>query len=235
MAVISGIQNFFAPGFRLFAGEDINAAISADRVSYADGLTAGPGGLVAGALQLSAVVNRVTVVATPGDGVKLPPALPGANVTVDNDAANYLTVFPAGSDQIEDSTAGQIQFAGQDTSYTCTITGRWFALGSLSMADTLTAVGNNQATALFLQNGYNNITIGGVGTGARLPAAVPGTIVTVFVSGTGNNLKIYGRGADTIDGTAGPTGVTLSDTKRCAYYCFTAGKWISAQLGVVSA
>lgn len=67
----------------------------------ADTLTAHAGGGQASALQLVAGINRVTVVATAGDSVKLPLATAGGTCTVINaDSTESLNVFPATGDTI---------------------------------------------------------------------------------------------------------------------------------------
>lgn len=107
-----------------------------------------------------------------------------------------------------------------------------------SVANALTAVGTNRATALALTKAINNVTTTGSGTGVVLPSTATvgiGGSVIVFNSDATNAAKVYGAGSDTIDGTAGSTGVTLSNTKRCTYICVAANTFISAQLGVVSA
>lgn len=66
-----------------------------------DALTAHAGGTQAAALQLAAGINRVTVVATAGDSVKLPLAAAGVSVTVINaDSTDSLNVFPFLGDTI---------------------------------------------------------------------------------------------------------------------------------------
>jgi hypothetical protein len=106
----------------------------------------------------------------------------------------------------------------------------------ITSADTLTAVGTNQATALQLAATMNHITTAGSGTGVALIPAIANTICTIFQNGA-SPITTYGAigSSDTIDGIAGSTGVTLTNGKRCNYYCLTTGKWLSAQLGVTSA
>lgn len=71
-----------------------NAPLSAEVIcgDVATGLTA-TGSTAADALQLSAVVSVVATTAA-STGVKLPPAETGAMVTVFNNGANSLTVYP---------------------------------------------------------------------------------------------------------------------------------------------
>jgi hypothetical protein len=106
-----------------------------------------------------------------------------------------------------------------------------------SVGNALTAVGTNRATALALTASINNVTTAGSGTGVTLPSVATvgvGGSVIVFNAGA-NAIKVYGAGSDTIDGTPGATGVTLTNAKRCVYIAVAAATWISAQMGVVSA
>ena len=102
-------------------------------------------------------------------------------------------------------------------------------------ADGLTATGTDRATSLPLPAELNVITGAATGTGVSLPsiATDPGEDIIVF-NDAANPIKVYALGSDTIDGTAGATGVTLTNAKRCAYIATAPGKWKSAQLGVVS-
>ncbi len=106
-----------------------------------------------------------------------------------------------------------------------------------SIAVGLTAAGTTQANALVLTKAINVVATAAASTGVLLPddilVGIGGT-VEIFNDGA-NAIKVYGTGSDTIDGTAGATGVTLTNAKRCAYTVVSAGAWKSAQLGVVSA
>lgn len=104
-------------------------------------------------------------------------------------------------------------------------------------ANGLTATGTNQATALPLTKAVNVIATAAASTGVVLPSAASigiGGYVVVFNNGA-NPIKVYGAGSDTIDGTAGATGKTLTNALRCEFYVTAAGTWLSAQLGAVSA
>jgi hypothetical protein len=113
------------------------------------------------------------------------------------------------------------------------ISGKYLA-GSVGAA--LTAVGTNRGTALQLAAAVNNVSTALSGTGVTLPLHTDvgeGGIVDIYSNGA-NAIKVYALNSETIDGTAGATGVTLTNTKRCQYTVI-GGNWISAQLGVVSA
>ncbi len=105
-------------------------------------------------------------------------------------------------------------------------------------SNNLTATGSNQATALGLTTGFNVLGTVAASTGVVLPAI--GSVVAagdmVLIDNAGSNAaKVYGSGAQTIDGVAGATGVTLTNAKRCIYIANTGSTWLSYQLGVPSA
>lgn len=119
-------------------------------------------------------------------------------------------------------------------------TGTYFTASAYfdqSVGNALTAAGTTRADALALTHQMNNVTTAAASSGVVLPAittAGVGAIVTVFNAGS-NAIQVYGAGSDTIDGTAGATGVALTNTKRCQYMAVAAATWVSAQLGVTSA
>ena len=102
--------------------------------STTDTITATPSGTQTTALLLVSVINRVTVVATGADAVRLPPALAGMKITVSNAATNSLDVFPSsatqggvtGGDSINalSVNAAYAQATGRIT-FMCFTTGVW--------------------------------------------------------------------------------------------------------------
>ena len=73
-------------------------------VSYQDAITAHAGGGQASATQLAVAQNRVTVVATAADSVKLPVAAGGLSIVVSNaHASNALAIFPSTGDQVNNA------------------------------------------------------------------------------------------------------------------------------------
>lgn len=70
-------------------------------VSSSNGLTALASGTQSSTTALVSVINRVTVIATANDAVKLPPTAPGMQITVTNaHATNNLYVWPSLGDAI---------------------------------------------------------------------------------------------------------------------------------------
>lgn len=159
------------------------------------------------------------------------------------------TSFPAGFRLIDGSDLNSViaqvnaAFDGSTTlsglAATAATIGQLTTTGFIdqSIGAALTAAGTTRADALALTKALNFLGTVASGTGVILPAASTvgiGGCVAVF-NGGANAAKVYGAGSDTIDGTAGATGVTLTNALRCLYFVTAANTYISAQLGVASA
>ena len=108
---------------------------------------------------------------------------------------------------------------------------------NLSAATGLTAAGTTRATALALTKQLNNVTTAAASTGVILvPSATVGVggFVRVWNNGA-NPIKVYAAGTDTIDGTAGSTGVTLTNAHAADFTLVASGAFLSNQLGATSA
>jgi hypothetical protein len=96
--------------------------------SVTNGITAFAGGGQGSAVALVSSINRVTVVASAADSVKLMAAVPGLEVTVINAAAsNAMNLFPATGDAINAlsaNTAFSI-VAGKTALLVCAVAGTW--------------------------------------------------------------------------------------------------------------
>jgi len=104
---------------------------------------------------------------------------------------------------------------------------------SETTAGALTATGTTRADALAITAQINRVTTAAAGTGVVIDPAV-GEVIALYNDGA-NPVQVYAAGSTTIDGTAGATGVPLTNGKRCLYTCIASGVVVSAQLGVVSA
>jgi len=127
---------------------------------------------------------------------------------------------------------------GSVTPAAATVTGltsSGYIKGSVGAA--LTAVGTDRGTGLQLAKEFNNVTTAATGTGVILPVGVLGMEIWVFADSgiAAASIQVYASASETIDTTAGATGVALTKAKRCVYKFIAANTWISAQLGVVSA
>lgn len=87
--------------------------------------------------------------------------------------------------------------------------------------------GGTKGAAFQLPAGVQIIEIDTVATNGDsvlMPAALTGTIVMVFNNGAAT-LDIYGRGTDTINGTATGTAKTMSTLTAAVFFCAKNGVW----------
>ena len=101
-----------------------------------------------------------------------------------------------------------------------------------SVANTLTAVGTTQADALALTADFNVVTVGATTTGVKLPAAVAGMDITVRNS-VGNTIHIYSAAAETLNGTAGSTGLNLDASLGTRCVAMSTSAWICNKIGAI--
>jgi hypothetical protein len=115
-------------------GEPGQAVLAAALDSTSDALTATAAGTQTTSLLIISRLNHLTTVAS-GAGVRLPPAIAGMVVKINNAGANAVNVFPsslaqgslvAGGDAINALSAGTAysQAVGSQ-SYSCYTTGTW--------------------------------------------------------------------------------------------------------------
>lgn len=101
-------------------------------------------------------------------------------------------------------------------------------------SNTGTAAGTTRTDALQLSGDFKRLSTVASGTGVILPTGVIGMAITIVNSGA-NPVKVYANGSETIDGTAGSTGVTLTNGNRCLYWFSAANTWHSMMFNGVSA
>jgi len=102
------------------------------------------------------------------------------------------------------------------------------AMLSKDCAYDLTALaGGGQEGATQLINGLNHVgTVASSADSVQLPAAGAGAVVMVANDGD-NSMTVYGKEgrSDTINGTAGATGVAQANAKFAVYFCPKDGAW----------
>ena len=210
----------------------------------ANAVTAFAGGGQASATSLTAGINRVSVVATAGDSVKLPVSAAGLLVFVINDAALPMQVFGNGTDTINDvaTATGVSQMPQSVAAYTCTAAGNWMVLGlgtgyngqfqTVAWADTLTAhAGGGQALATALTGMINRVsTVATAGDSVLLPAAVRGLEIVV-INSAANAMNVFPAGTDTINGLAASTQVSQIPQSMYTFVCGTTGAWVCESIG----
>jgi hypothetical protein len=97
--------------------------------SVTEGITATPGGTQAAGVALTSRFNRISVCATGGDSVVLPPMQVDIPVYIANDGAASLNVFPYSGQSIGSAAvnAAQAIAAGKGATFTGSGTsGKWF-------------------------------------------------------------------------------------------------------------
>lgn len=116
----------FIPSKQLLPGSWANAVT--DALTSYQTVTATPSGTQATSTLLNAANVNITVVATAADGVKLPPAVVGMEISIVNsDAADAAQIFASGSDTIN-ATAGATGVslaAGAAAIFRCIKAGNW--------------------------------------------------------------------------------------------------------------
>jgi len=171
----------------------------------------------------------------------------GLEVFIANTGANNLICFPHPSDAgtINGQATNLSVVLGPNTitPFQCFAPGVWFAdsigTGFAGSMETVVSQGNVAAagttagTATPITQTMVNFTSGGPNpAGGTLPPAKAGLQIAVN-NNTGGSIQIYGSGTDTINGTAGATGVTQTNTTTGAtpqltiYYTFVNGVWLT--------
>jgi hypothetical protein len=105
----------------------------------------------------------------------------------------------------------------------------------LNSVGSITPAGSNLATAALIAT--ETVVLGNAAstTGVALPASagVLGTNILILNQGTAA-VHIYGQGGDTIDNTAGTTGVSLTNAHRCFFTAIASGAYVSGPEGGVT-
>lgn len=174
-----------------------------------------------------------------------PEPFAGLLVYVGNTGANPINLYPHPSDP-SNSINGQaantpiILGVNTITALQCYTAGTWQAdgvgegfAGSIATGvsqGNVTAAGGTQASATPIVQALANITSGT--NGVLLPPAKAGLSITL-ANNAGAPVQVYATGTDTINGTAGATGVAQSNLATgtppqvAIYYCFTNGVWLT--------
>jgi hypothetical protein len=107
---------------------DVGKALG-EMVSAQTGITAFAGGGQGSATAITRAFNRITTCATGGDSVKLPKALPGAQVMIANRGAAACNVFPQTGEAINALSNNTALSLGINAVgiYSCALAGKWEA------------------------------------------------------------------------------------------------------------
>lgn len=93
----------------------------------------------------------------------------------------------------------------------------------------ITALGTARAsTTPVLVLGSNVVTTStGSNYGVVLPSAVAGSVVYFYNADSADAVTVFGANSDTINGTAGATGVSYAAAKRVLFIAVNNGVWIA--------
>lgn len=101
--------------------------------------------------------------------------------------------------------------------------------GGFTCVDGLTAhAGGGQANALALTAAINRVaTVATAADSVALPPAVGGQIVIVSNSAASNAMQVFAANgtSDTINATAGSTGISVAAGKGIIFFSAVAGRW----------
>ena len=150
---------------------------------FATGLTASATQTQAGGLALTSIVNDVTTCATDLDTVVLPTAAADDRITVYNNGAKILQVFPATSDNLGEgvNTATTID-PGEFGVFTAKDTTNWISVISTPSNGVTLHTGSGTLTRAQMSNGHRN----NVNAAATL---------TMLAADTQTNFEVYTIGA----------------------------------------
>lgn len=95
--------------------------------------------------------------------------------------------------------------------------------------------GGGISGATALQYGTNQVTtVASAADSVLLPPGLPGAMVVVRNSGA-NAMQVFARGSDTINGTAGATGISQANAKTSIYFAVNEVAGVTTWVGVLSA
>lgn len=204
-----------------------------------NGIVALAGGGQVGATQLTAQTSRIATVATTGDSVKLPAAIPGLEVTVIHRGANDMQVFGLGNDVIDGQAAatGVSQMYNSTVFYICAVAGSWETEGlaagfggpglqTQSTQDLLTAkAGGGQLGGPTINRMLNRFTVvASIADSATLPASAKGLSVTIVNAAT-NSMNVFPFTGDAVNALGVNVAFALAGGKTATFYCTSVGQW----------
>jgi hypothetical protein len=171
----------------------------------------------------------------------------GLEITIINNGANYLTVYPSPNDLAGSGTingvASVVLVQTSITPFQCGTPGVWYADGigqgqagsitTTASQGTLAAAGtSSQANSSAVTQALVNVTAAASTNGVRLPAAVAGLeIIMNGGGGGGTSFLVYPNGTDQINAGGASTPFTFtpnpSTTGPTLFFCIIAGNWLT--------
>jgi hypothetical protein len=163
------------------------------------------------------------------------------NASKASTAANAMQVYGSGTDTINGiaTATGISQPPNSVCEYFCTAAGVWYAMtpGSgfsaqfptVSTANALTAfAGGGQGSATPLTNVISRVTtVATGGDSVKLPASVPGMILTVINAAAANSMNVFPATGEAINALSANTAFAVAANKTVQFFCTVAGTWHS--------
>lgn len=140
--------------------------------------------------------------------------------------SNFDAIDTTGTVNQSNYTSGNIKCTTLTTGSVTNTGTASYTYGLGSVATDLTAAGTTRADALQLAAETNNLTTVAASTGVILPVGVIGMRILILNNGA-NAAQVYASASETIDGTAGATGVAQANAKDALYIYVKANTWVS--------
>lgn len=210
--------------------------------SAQDNIVATAGGGSGAAYRLTTQTARVSVVATAGDSVMLPPSAPGLEILLINHGNNPMQVFGAGLDQIDDVAAavGATQMQNSFVLYSCASSGNWYTEGlatgfqrgtslqTFSSAQIAANAAGTQAAGTAITTMLVLITAAGASYSTTLPPSSSGLEISV-ANISAQTVLVFpssaGTGTETINALAANAALSMLANTSTSFTCNTAGQW----------
>lgn len=214
--------------------------------SSQDNITATAGGGQANAFQINSQTARVSVVATAGDSIQLPPSAAGLELLIINHGANAMQVFGnlAAGDVVDDQAAatGVSQMSNSLVIYSCATAGKWYTEGlssgfaaslglqTFSYATIAANATGTQASGTAVTAMLTNVTTSGASQSVTLPPSVPGLEMTVH-NISANTLLVFpsagGTGTEKINALSANASLSMPTNTSTVFTCNVAGQWFT--------
>jgi hypothetical protein len=166
----------------------------------------------------------------------------GLQVVVANYGVNPINCYPHPNDannSINSLAANTPVVLGPNTitPFQCIVPGTWNAVdiggGFMGSIETIVSQGNitgggsSQGTATPVTQAISNVSTSAADpAGVTLPTAKAGANIAI-ANNSGATIRVYGAGADTINGGSGATGTTQATALITLYICATNGAWLT--------
>lgn len=168
----------------------------------ATGLTAGTTQSQAGGLALTSVINDVTTVANANDTVVLPTAAANDKITVYNNGANILRIYPAVSDNLgEGVDAFTTIDPGEFGVFTAKDSTNWLSVISTPSNGVTLHTGAGTLTRAQMSNGHRN-NINGAGVLTMLAVDAQTNFEVYTIGAVAVSVKAAAADRIILDGTA---------------------------------